>query len=181
MTETEARLRKLVEVATRLTSTLNLQDLLQAVIAATAELLSAESGSVLLLDENAGELVFKVSSASPELAGTTMPATQGIAGAALASGEPLVIADAESDPRFYAAVDQATGSRTRNLLAIPLIVRDRALGVLEAINRPAGDLTGDDLEIAQALASLATIAIDNATMYAKLADAVVTARLSYRL
>jgi GAF domain-containing protein len=62
-----------------------------------------------------------------------------------------------------------------------LLARDRTLGVLEAINRPVGDLTGDDLEIAKALASLATVAIDNATMYARLTDAVVTARLSYRL
>jgi phosphoserine phosphatase RsbU/P len=168
MTGTEARLRRLVEVATQLTSTLDLQELLQAIIAATAELLSAESSSILLLDESRNELVFKVSSASPELAGTRMPASEGIAGAALASDEPLVITDVTSDPRFYA-------------VAIGLLARDRTLGVLEAINRPVGDLTGDDLEIAKALASLATVAIDNATMYARLTDAVVTARLSYRL
>lgn len=75
MTGTEARLRRLVEVATQLTSTLDLQELLQAIIAATAELLSAESSSILLLDESRNELVFKVSSASPELAGTRMPAS----------------------------------------------------------------------------------------------------------
>ena len=181
MTGTEARLRRLVEVATQLTSTLDLQELLQAIIAATAELLSAESSSILLLDESRNELVFEVSSASPELAGTRMPASEGIAGAALASDEPLVITDVTSDPRFYADIDETVGSRTRNVVAIGLLARDRTLGVLEAINRPVGDLTGDDLEIAKALASLATVAIDNATMYARLTDAVVTARLSYRL
>jgi GAF domain-containing protein len=181
MTDTEARLRKLIQVATQLTSTHNLDDLLHAVIAATADLLCAEDGSILLLDEGTGELVFKVASGSPELAGTRMAAHEGIAGAALASGEPLVIADAAADPRFYAGIDQAIGHRTRNVVAIPLILRGRPLGVLEAINRPVGDLAGDDLEVAKALASLATVAIDNATMYANLADAVVAARLSYRL
>ena len=181
MTDTEARLRKLVEVATQLTSTHNLDDLLQAVIVATTDLLSAESSSILLVDERTDELVFKVSSASVELAGMRMAAHEGIAGAALAAREPLVIADAAADPRFYGGIDQVTGTRTRNVLAIPLVLRDRSLGVLEAINRPAGDLAGDDLEVAKALASLATVAIDNATMYASLADAVVAARLSYRL
>jgi GAF domain-containing protein len=181
MTDTEARLRRLVEVATQLTSTLNLQELLQAINAATTELLFAEGCSILLLDEVNNELVFKVASGSPELAGTRMGADEGIAGAALASEGPLVIADAASDPRFYGSIDQTTGRPTRNVVAIPLVARNRTLGVLEAINRPTGDLTGDDLEIAKALASLATVAIDNANMYASLTDAVVAARLSYRL
>lgn len=181
MTDTETRLRKLIEVATQLTSTHNLHDLLQAIIAATTDLLSAEGSSILLLDESTDELVFKVSSANIELAGMRMAAHEGIAGAALAAREPLVIADAVADPRFYGGIDQATGHRTSNVLAIPLILRDRPLGVLEAVNRPAGELADNDIEVAKALASLATVAIDNATMYASLADAVVAARLSYRL
>jgi GAF domain-containing protein len=79
-------------------------------------------------------------------------------------------------------VGTSTGFQTRNLVAVPLLVKDKAIGVVEVINK-IGDqgFTPLDLDIAQALASFAAVAIDNASLYARLADAVVAARLSYRL
>ena len=82
-----------------------------------------------------------------------------------------------SSPRM----DEATGFETRNILALPLKVRDRTVGVVEVINKKEGAFTEDDQELARALANQAAIAIDNAQLYAKLADAVVTSRMSYRL
>jgi GAF domain-containing protein len=56
------------------------------------------------------------------------------------------------------------------------------IGALEAINKQGGAaFNSSDLERAEALASLASVAIDNSRMYQKLTDAVVTARMSYRL
>jgi GAF domain-containing protein len=171
MPQTADKLKRLVEVATQLNSTLNLDELLQGIMTATTELLGAESSSLLLLDEDADELEFKVATGDPELVGVRMPSGQGIAGAD----------NVASDSRHYGEVDKAAGSTTRNLVAVPLLLKDRAIGVLEAINRTEADLAGEDLEIAKALASLAAVAIDNATMYARLADAVVAARMSYRI
>jgi GAF domain-containing protein len=63
-----------------------------------------------------------------------------------------------------------------------MLVKDRAIGVVEVINRRHNArFTERDAELATAFASLAAIAIDNAQLYAQLADAVVTARMSYRL
>jgi GAF domain-containing protein len=78
-------------------------------------------------------------------------------------------------------MDEATGFDTRNILALPLKVRDRTVGVVEVINKHGGGFTATDQELAAALANQAAIAIDNAQLYAKLADAVVTSRMSYRL
>jgi GAF domain-containing protein len=181
MAETADKLRRLVAVATQLNSTLNLDELLGQIMTATSELLGAESSSLLLLDEDAGELEFKVATGDPQLVGVRMPSSQGIAGAALEKGEPVVQDNVAGDARHYAEVDKAAGSTTRNLLAVPLMVKDRPIGVLEAINRDSAELAGEDLDITQALASLAAVAIDNATMYARLADAVVAARMSYRI
>ena len=89
--------------------------------------------------------------------------------------------NAAKDERFYGGVDEKAGTETRNLIAVPLLLRGDAIGVLEAVNSKQGPFTPDDVEIASALAALAAVAIDNASMYARLADAVVTARLSYRL
>ena len=92
-----------------------------------------------------------------------------------------MVDDATKDERFYAGVDEKVGTDTQNLIAVPLLLRGDAIGVLEAVNSREGPFTPDDVEIASALAALAAVAIDNASMYARLADAVVTARLSYRL
>ena len=67
-------------------------------------------------------------------------------------------------------------------MAIPLLVKDWPVGVIEMINKIGdGGFTPLDIEVGEALASFAAVALDNASMYARLADAVITARLSYRL
>jgi sigma-B regulation protein RsbU (phosphoserine phosphatase) len=176
-------LRKLLAVATKLNSTLNIQELLQLIISTTTDLVGAEEGSILLVDEDTGELIFNVSSEETgRLVEQRIPAGRGVAGWVVEHREPLTIDDAAKDPRFYGGIDTAVGSTTQNLLAVPLMVKDRVIGVLEAINKQGGGaFTSSDLERAQALASLASVAIDNSRMYAKLTDAVVTARMSYRL
>jgi GAF domain-containing protein len=67
------------------------------------------------------------------------------------------------------------------MVAVPLRVRDETIGVVEVINKNDGAFSETDRELAQALANQAAIAIDNARLYAKLADAVVASRMSYRL
>ena len=179
--KTADRLKRLIEIATQLNATYHSDELLQMIMTGATELTDATTSSLLLLDEDTNELVFKVSTADPELVGRRMPADQGIAGTALQSRAPLVIDDAAKDERFYGGVDEKAGTETRNLIAVPLLLRGDAIGVLEAVNSKEGPFTPDDVEIASALAALAAVAIDNASMYARLADAVVTARLSYRL
>ena len=97
------------------------------------------------------------------------------------TGEAENVADAKSDSRFYQVMDEASGFETKNMLALPLKSRDATIGVVEVINKKDGTFTEDDEAIAGALANQAAIAIDNAKLYAKLADAVVGARMSYRL
>jgi GAF domain-containing protein len=175
-------LKKLLSVATMLNSTLNIEELLRLIISTTTDLVGAEEGSLLLADEDTGELIFHVTSEDTgKLVEQRIPAGQGVAGWVVEHRQPLSIDDTANDPRFYSGIDTAVGSKTRNLLAVPLMVKDRVIGALEAINKQGGaTFTQSDLERAEALASLASVAIDNSRMYAKLTDAVVTARLSYR-
>jgi phosphoserine phosphatase RsbU/P len=182
MDEVDA-MKKLLAVATQLNSTLNIQELLQLIISTTTDLVNAEEGSLLLVDEDTGELIFNVSSEETgKLVEQRIPAGSGVAGWVVEHAQPVSISDAANDPRFYRGIDTAVGSTTRNLLAVPLAVKDRVVGVLEAINkREGGTFTDSDLERAEALASMASVAIDNSRMYARLTDAVVTARMSYRL
>ncbi len=176
-------LRRIIEITSLLNSTLNLDELLQLIMSSAAELLDAETSSLLLLDEEAGDLIIHVAIGEPgeQVEKQRVPAGQGIAGWVVERGEVAVVEDPKDDPRFYAGMDEASGFETRNILALPLKVRDRTVGVVEVINKRDGGFSETDRELAGALANQAAIAIDNAQLYAKLADAVVTSRMSYRL
>lgn len=179
--QTADKLGRLVELAAEMASTLDLDELLERIMRATSELLDARSASLLLHEADDDTLRFAVSTGDPGLIGHRIPATAGVAGECFTSGKPVVVHDAAADGRVFREVDETAGTRTESLLAVPLLARERAIGVLEALNKSEGSFDEDDVRLAEAFAGLAAIAIDNATLYARLADAVVTARLSYRL
>jgi len=176
-------LERLLEISGLLNSTLMLDELLGTIMASTTELLRAETSSLLLLDEEAGELIVEVATGEPgaAVARKRVPAGQGIAGWVVEHAEPAVVDDPAADPRFYGEIDEQTGFRTRSILAVPMKTKERTIGVIEAINKREGSFGEADLKLATALANHAAIAVDNARLYARLADAVVTSRMSYRL
>jgi len=182
--DSAAALRRLMEITASLNSTLNVDELLGLIMSSATDLLGAETSSLLLVDEETGELVVQVATGDPgeEAMKQRVPAGQGIAGWVVEHGEPVVVDDPATDERFYEGMDQAIGFETRNLVAVPLKVRDRVIGAVEVINkRGEGGFDQQDADLAAALSNQAAIAIDNARLYAKLADAVVTSRMSYRL
>jgi GAF domain-containing protein len=177
-------LNQLIQVTTKLNSTLNLTELLQLIMDSATELLHAETSSLMLVDEETNELTFEVATGDPgaEVVKYRVPPGQGIAGWVVENPEPVIIDNPSEDPRFYGQMDKSIGFETRNMLAVPLTVKDRVIGVVEVINKKdAPGFTQKDMELALALTNQASVAIDNTRMYARLADAVVTSRLSYRL
>lgn len=181
----ERRARQgLAESSVRLNSLLNLPELLSAIIESVTALLDAETSSLLLLDEETNELVFEVATgeSGETLREMRVPADRGIAGWVLARNEAALIADVASDERFYGQIDRSSGFQTRSMIAAPLAIRERPIGVIEVVNK-RGDagFTPRDQELTIAFAAQAAVAIDNARLYRQLADAVVESRLSYRL
>jgi GAF domain-containing protein len=178
-----AALRRIIEITGLLNSTLDLDELLQQIMSSAAELLNAETSSLLLVDEDSGDLNITTATgeSGQQITRRQVPAHQGIAGWVVDNGEPAIVDAPKDDDRFYPVMDQAIQFETRNMVAVPLRVRDETIGVVEVINKNGGSFTETDKDLAQALANQAAIAIDNARLYAKLADAVVTSRMSYRL
>ena len=188
MTDTEAHdelaaLKRIIEITGLLNSTLDLDELLQTIILSAAELLGAETSSLLLVDEESGDLdiINATGKSGDQVTRRLVPAHRGIAGWVVDNNDVAIVESPADDPRFYAVMDQAIKFETRNLVAVPLRVRERTIGVVEVINKKNGGFTQADADLAQALGNQAAIAIDNARLYARLADAVVTSRLSYRL
>jgi GAF domain-containing protein len=116
------------------------RSLLQATVETARAIFRAQAASVFLLDEAADELVFEAvaGEGAATLVGRRFPADTGVAGWVLVTGEPLVVDDLTSDTRFSREAAASTGYVPRGLMAVPLLDEERALGVLEVLDRPAG-------------------------------------------
>jgi GAF domain-containing protein len=114
------------------------RSLLQATVEVARAIFGAKAASVFLLDEPADELVFEAvaGEGEGELIGLRFPAGTGIAGWVLTTRQPLVIDDLTADTRFSRQAAESTGYVPKNMMAVPLLVEERALGVLEVLDRP---------------------------------------------
>ncbi len=172
-------LHALNQAAQALTSTLSLQEVLKQIMHETRVLLEAEAASVLLYEPSKDSLVFAaaVGPDSEQLIGTRMPATAGIAGEALHTRQAVLIHDAQQDPRFYNKIDALTGLKTRSLLAIPLIAKEKTIGVVEAMNWGNKLFNENDLYLLNTLAGSAAAAIENARLYEEVTQRLTETRL----
>ena len=168
------RLERILSVSRDLTSTVALEPLLRRIVDTAAELTASEAASILLRNTHTGELRFRASSggSSEELVSIPVPLDGSIAGAVLNSGEPLIVDDTRDDPRHYQAVGQQIGKEIRSLVAVPLQIEDRRIGVLELVNKRGGrQFTPEDVETITLLAAQAAVAIENARLVTELRDA----------
>ena len=182
LAETDRRARQLKtlnDVTRQLTSTLDPERLLKNILESAVEILNCEAGSLLMLDDQTNELVFKVvlGPVASELEGQRMPADAGVVGRSYQSQEPVIVNDVRASKDWFAQTDETTGFATRSLLVVPLIVKDEIIGVIEAVNRKDGsNFNYDDQELLYAFASQAAVAIENARLYT-LTDQALTARV----
>jgi signal transduction histidine kinase len=151
-----------------------LQPLLDKIAQVATELTDSEAASILLLSTSTGELRFRAATGrtAAQLGSIPVPVSGSIAGTVLSSGRPAVVTDAQQVAGHYSAVGKQTGLETHSLLAVPLQLRDRRIGVLEVINkRRADQFSVQDTELLLALASQAAAAIESARLVEALRSA----------
>ncbi|MBU0702974.1 MAG: GAF domain-containing protein, partial [Chloroflexi bacterium] len=166
------QLTALYEVGRGLASILDLDDLLNVILQEANSALEVSVTSIFLLDEDTGELVFRSGTGEEAsiLLGQRLSPGQGIAGWVVEHGAPLLVEDAQSDPRFSSAFDEMTGFITESVLSVPLMVKGRVIGVVEALNKPDAGFTDDDLEMLRSLAASAAVSVENARLYQNLRE-----------
>ncbi len=159
-------LNRLVEISLILNSTLALQPLLDYLMNAATEISNAEAASILLVDKNTNELFFTAASnaSGQGLIGMVVPIEDSIAGRIIEEGRAVIIADAAHEPRHYRQVGEQIGFETRNILGVPMRIRDKLVGVLEVVNKKEGEFGEDDLRHIGILSSQAAVAIENARL-----------------
>ena len=167
------KLSSLLKISDYLSSTIDLDELLLRIMEVTREQLNADRCTVFLIDYDRKELWSKVAlGVSEEI---RFPMEKGIAGFVARSGEILNIKDAYSDPRFNPEVDKKTGYRTRNLLTMPMHNKnDEIIGVFQVLNKKEGSFTEQDIELLKAISSIASKAVENATLYDELNKSFVS-------
>jgi HD-GYP domain-containing protein (c-di-GMP phosphodiesterase class II) len=162
------RLQRLQEVSGILSSSLNQREVRGLAMHAATQLVDAETGSLLLLDPETNELYFDVAlgEKGERVRQIRLKLGEGIAGHVAGTGEPLLLDDVQNDPRFSRTADKKSGFVTRNMICVPVRVRDKLLGVLQAINkRRGGRFDEGDLQDFIGLSQQVGIAIENANLY----------------
>ena len=170
-----------VEVARLLSSSLDLEVVLRELMHGLERLLNPTHWSLLLYDQAADALVFTLvrGEAQAALANRRLDPREGVAGWVFTQNQPLLVADVARDPHFSGRMDELSGFRTRSIVAAPLHVEGRGLGVLELVNATdEREFTPTDLAILQSYADFAAIAIQNARTHAEIVRLSQTDTLS---
>lgn len=158
---------RLIEISRDLASTLDLDTLLDDIVRASADITHAEAASILLYDDTARQLYFQVATNidEPTMRGLVVPLDKSIAGWIVTNRKSVRIDDAHKDLRFFSDVEQTVGYETKSLLGIPLITKNKVVGVLEVINKKRGKFTDPDESMLTVLGAQAAVAIENARLF----------------
>jgi len=162
------RYAKLLQVGQIITSEMNLEALFPLIIQHANGIMDTQASSIFLYDKKPNEL-WSLVSTDLKKNEIRIPANYGIAGWVFQNRAPITVNDTSSDPRFDADGDEKTGFRTRNILCVPLINRQKdCVGTLQALNKNNGNFTEDDVEMLSSIADYATIALENSRLYEEL-------------
>jgi K+-sensing histidine kinase KdpD len=158
---------RVIEISRDLASTLDLDTLLNDIVRAAADVTRAEAASILLYDDTARQLYFQVATNidEPTMRGLIVPLDKSIAGWIVLNRKPVRIDDAHKDDRHFSEVEQTIGYSTHSLLGIPLITKNKVVGVLEVLNKKRGRFTDPDESMLTVLGAQAAVAIENARLF----------------
>ncbi len=180
------QLTLLTEISRELTSILNVDQLLQRVADLVTRIIDYEMFSILLLDPTGKVLQHRFSLRFKESVHLKheIPIGQGLVGYAAETGQPVLVPDVSKDPRYIMA-----NPETRSELCIPLIYKDKVIGVLDIEHTRRGYFNDDHVRIMTTMAAQVAIAIENATLYERIArqeqrlehDLALARELQFRL
>ncbi|HRP67958.1 MAG TPA: SpoIIE family protein phosphatase [Turneriella sp.] len=166
-------LSEMIKVSKMINSTLDLNSLLESIMDSAKIVLKAEASSLMLIDRKTNELFFNVISGEKErdLKEIRIPLGVGIAGIVAENCKPLIVNDAQNDPRVFKEADAKINFVTENMIAVPLMVRNRIIGVIEVINSIGRDeFSEKDLELFNTFSEQAALASHNRELIDSLKD-----------
>jgi diguanylate cyclase (GGDEF)-like protein len=164
------------DVAKALTSSLDLDSILQTIMDKMAEYFRPDNWSLLMVDEEHNDLYFAIAvgSASEAIRNVRLKVGEGIAGHVAKHGERLIVPDVYTDPRFSKRIDEMARWETRSIICFPLRSRLRVLGVIQLVNVDMQHFGDQEVFFLQSLCDYAAIAIENARSFEKIQELTIT-------
>ncbi len=159
--------RCLIDIAHDLASTLDLDILLSRIINAAVKITEAEAASLLLYDDAGKQLFFQAATNldPPAMRGLIVPLEGSIAGWIVLNRQAVRTGDVHTDPRHFSHIEKVTQFKTGSLIGVPLITKDKVVGVLEVLNKKDGDFDETDENLLAGLAAQAAVAIENTRLF----------------
>ena len=160
------------DIGKALTSSLDMDDILQKIMSFIGELYSPVNWSLLLFDREKANLYFAlaIGESTETLKDMKVRIGEGVAGWCAQHGRTIIIPDTSKDARFNNSFDQETKFHTDSIICIPLISKDETLGVLELINIDAKFFEKEYIEMLESIADFTAIAIENAWFVKQIRD-----------
>lgn len=155
-------------ITQELVSEVDIDCLLQNILRSAVQVMKGTAGSLILLDEQRDELVFRVveGGGGSRLQGKRMPRQEGIAGWVLDHHEAVIVDDTSQDQRFYAEVPRSVGYSVRSMICVPMVVRGKPIGVIQVLNKQDNEHFDDtDKALLLTFAAQSAIALRNAQLY----------------
>jgi signal transduction histidine kinase len=159
------RYKRLLEISRDLASTLELDPLLNRILAAARDIAEAQAASILLYDSAARQLYFQAATnMDPMMRGIVVP-MDSIAGWVVTNRKPVRIADVQKDTRYFKNVAKTLSLSTQSLIGVPLITKDKVIGVMEVLNKEKGEFNEIDEDFLSVLGAQAAVAIENTRLF----------------
>ena len=167
-------MRTLNDIAHTITSSLEIDDVIQQTMAGINTVLNVEAGSLLLLDETTKELYFKITlrGENKQITSYRLKPGEGVAGWVATNNRSTIVNDPVNDTRFTNKIDRAIGFKTSSLLCVPLVVQGQPIGALEVVNKRHGDFVIADQELLQAMSASLGVALSNVMLYDRAQDRI---------
>lgn len=171
--------KRMLELSRNIASMVDLSLLLNKIAIMACDLTNSQEASILLYDRTSSDLRFQAvaNHKRQKLLKTSIPLDASVAGRVFTTAMPLVINDAENDTRIFREIDQRLDFHTRSIMAVPLIVDQAAIGVLETINKKdESNYTEDDLVILETIGAQSSLAIEIANLQRELQESEANLR-----
>ena len=165
--------RIMFDISTALHTYHKLGDLVAIITAEIQKLVNVEGAFILLADRDTDELYFftarfKDAASGNKFKKLRFPADQGVSGHVYKTGRPLLIPDISQCDFYLRRVDEETDLVARNMLSVPIKLKDRVIGVVSVVNKLQGQFDDTDTDQLMMVASTVALPIENTRIHEEL-------------
>jgi signal transduction histidine kinase len=161
-------LATILKFSALINSSLNIEDVLNCAMKWAEEFMNVEASTIYELDEEKGILFIRNARGEKKehVKKIKIKLGEGIAGHVVKTGQPMVIQDVRKEKRFSNKFDRITGFKTRSMICVPLILRNKPIGAFQVINKKSGQpFLHSDLEFITSMSQQIAVALENAKLY----------------